>query len=377
MKAVTVHPDSQSVELRELAPPHRQKETQVVIQMLEVGVCGTDREICAFEFGTPPSGERFFILGHESLGRVVDVGTRVANCRPGDLVAVTVRRPCLLPDCSTCREGQVDFCMTNGYAERGIQAAHGFMAETVVEDETYVVIVPPALRAIAVLIEPLSVVEKVLAQVWHIQERLPWVKRFDPGHPRGTGLSAVVLGAGPIGLLAAMMLSHAGFSTTVYSREGEHSPNAALAAAIGARYISSQTVEAEHLSQHTGRFDLIVEATGAARFAFTMLKQLGPNGIYAFTGLPSRKGPIELDADFIMRNIVLKNQAIFGSVNAGRKAYEDAVDDLAIFQNRWPEALPSMITARFPLERYRDLLIEGRPGIKNVLSFEESSQSLA
>lgn len=171
--------------------------------MLDVGVCGTDREIIAFQYGTPPDSSDYLIIGHESLGQVVDAGEKVTGAKVGDLVVFTVRRPCPHPGCIACRSGRQDFCYTGDYTERGIKQCHGYMTEFVVEEQSYVNVVPPELRDVAVLVEPLTVAEKSLAQFKAVEQRLPW---NGAGHR-----NALVLGAGPVGLLGAMALTIAGF----------------------------------------------------------------------------------------------------------------------------------------------------------------------
>ena len=240
------------------------------------------------------------------------------------------------------------------------------MTEFVVDREKYMNPVPRALRDVAVLVEPLTIAEKALIQVWDVQERLPWT----PAAGRGKGHRAVVLGAGPVGLLGAMALQIRGFTTYVYSLEPEESPNAAAAKAIGATYVCAAATPIGDLPGKIGNIDLVYEATGAAQVAFELLKVLGTNGVFVLTGVPGRKGPIQLDADLLMRNLVLKNQLVFGTVNAGRDAFEAAIKDLSRFVERWPSAVRSLITRRYPLDAFADVLL-GRPGgIKNVFSLE-------
>jgi hypothetical protein len=150
------------------------------------GVCGTDREICAFQYGTRPDGTEHLIIGHESLGEVVEVGSAVSRLKRGDLVIPTVRRPCTHDDCAACRSGRQDFCFTGDFSERGIKNLHGFMTEFVVDDERYMHVVPPALRDVAVLVEPLTIAEKAMNQVDQVQQRLPWACEIEPGKARRT-----------------------------------------------------------------------------------------------------------------------------------------------------------------------------------------------
>lgn len=366
MKAVAVSPAAHEIGIVDVSEPTLPSATSVKLQMLEVGVCGTDKEICRFEYGTPPSGSEHLILGHESLGRVVDVGDGVDTVKPGDLVVPMVRRPCSHADCQPCRSHRQDFCFTGDFTERGIKQAHGFMTEFVVDDQRYMNPVPETLRDVAVLVEPLTIAEKGLSQVWHVQKRLPWGDPTNIAHP-GAGLRAVVLGAGPVGLLGAMLLCVNGFETFVYSRSPKPNPRADLVESFGANYVSSETHTPEQLAEIVGNIDLVYEAVGASSVSFEVMRVLGTNGVFVFTGVPGRKAPIEVDTDLIMRNLVLKNQVVLGTVNADRSMFQAAIEDLAAFAERWPEALGSLISQRYPMTEYRDLLLGKADGIKNVI----------
>ena len=202
MKAIAVTPGKKQVALIDAPEPLLKNPTDVKLKMLEIGVCGTDKEICAFEYGTPPAGSDYLIIGHESLGRVIETGAAVSALKAGDLVVMVVRRPCGKAECGPCAAGRQDFCQTGAFTERGINGVHGFMTEKVVDDEKYMNPVPEPLRGIAVLAEPLTIAEKGLEQMWQIQSRLPW----DCIHaklPKAAGIvtrSSCVLGApGPWG----------------------------------------------------------------------------------------------------------------------------------------------------------------------------------
>ena len=367
MEAIAVTPQERKVEIINQAEPRILCPTDVKLRMIEAGVCGTDKEICAFEYGTPPAGSEQLVIGHESLGEVVEVGPKVRRVKVGDLVVPMVRRPCPHDDCMACRSDRQDFCFTGDFQERGIKERHGFMAQFVVDDEKYMNPVPKDMREVAVLVEPLTIAEKGLTQVWQVQQRLPWGCPVTPGKAAAHCHRALVLGAGPVGLLGAMALVNYEFDTYVYSREPAPNPKSQLLESIGAHYISSETHAPETLPQHIGNIDLVYEATGASSLSFEMMKYLGTNGIFIFTGVPGRKGPIEVDTDLMMRNLVLKNQVVFGTVNAGRDSFESSIRDLATFTRRWPDAVKSLITGRFPMADYRELLLGRSGGIKNVI----------
>jgi len=365
MRAVGVIPQKRQVGILSHAAPKITSPKHVQVRTIEVGICGTDREICNFDYGTPPSGSDYLVLGHEALGEVVEVGPEVSEFRPGDLVVPTVRRPCPHHGCPSCQEDRQDFCVTGDFTERGIKMTHGFMTDFFVEEEKHLNAVTKDLRDVAVLVEPLTVAEKAIAQVWQVQSRLPWV---NGSTQRGYGKTAVVLGAGPVGILGAMALIVNGFKTYVYSRSAKPNPKAALVDSIGATYISSETVPVDEFAKQVGNIDLVYEAVGSARIAFDVLKVLGLNGIFVFTGIPGHKPPISVDADLLMRQMVLKNQIAVGTVNADRPAFENAIRDLATFKKRWPQALQAVITGRYPLDAYRELLLGKAAGIKNVIT---------
>jgi threonine dehydrogenase-like Zn-dependent dehydrogenase len=373
MKAIGVFPGRQQVKAIEHAEPALVAPTDARLRILDVGICGTDREICAFAYGTPPTGADYLILGHESLAEVVEVGPAVSHLQPGDLVVTMVRRPCMHAHCMPCRTGRQDFCVTGDFWERGIKSAHGFMTEYVVDDAQFMYPVPREHRDVMVLVEPLTIAEKALSQVWQVQQRLPWACTVEPGQPPAYCHRAVVLGAGPVGLLGAMALVASGLQTYVYSREPVGSPKSRIVEAIGATYVSGETDSIAQLAERVGNIDVVYEAAGASQVCFELMTYLGTNGIFIFTGVPGRKAPVEVDTDLIMRNLVLKNQMVFGTVNAGVDEYHAAIRDLSQFMERWPEAVRALITGRYPLEAYDDLLLGQVSGIKNILALNQTT----
>jgi glucose 1-dehydrogenase len=373
MRAVAVHPRERSLDVVDVPEPRSLGEDGVLARVLEVGVCGTDREIAAFEYGTPPDGEDRLIIGHEALAEVIDVGPQVSAVAPGDLVVPMVRRPCGLPACRPCAAGRQDFCSTDGYRERGIKGCHGYMTELVADGERHMVPVAEELRDVAVLTEPLTIAQKALEQLWTVQRRLPWGPAEDGPNvtagQRGRGMRAVVLGAGPVGLLGAMALVVEGFHTVVYSRSRPPNDKAALADRIGARYVSTEDVPLGDLAGEVGPADVVYEAVGASRLALGALGVLGPNGVAILTGVPAPVPPSEEDTAALMRRLVLGNQVVLGTVNAGRGSYEAAASSLLVFTRRWPDAVRGLITGRHPLEDAPELLISRSGGaIKDVVA---------
>lgn len=367
MKAAAVYPGSKSLGVvNDFPEPKLEGPASVKLRILNVGVCGTDREISSFLYGQPPDGSEYLVLGHETIGEVVETGPEVGNVKPGDLAIPMVRRPCDHPQCIACRSGRPDFCYTGDYRERGIMKMHGFMTELIVDDARYMNPVPAAIREVAVLVEPLTIAEKALLQALCVQDRLPWGLPEQHSGSAQYQHRAVVLGAGPVGLLGAMALRQHGFDVTVYSLEREPNASADIVKAIGGRYISSRDRTIDQMASDVGCIDLVYEATGASQLAFDVLKILGTNGLFILTGVPGRHGPVEFDTDTIMRHLVLKNQCLLGTVNAGKDAFEHAIADLTSFYARWPGAVKGLITSRFPIEQFAEPVLHPK-GIKNII----------
>ena len=362
MQALAVFPSKKSLQLVEIPQPKLQRVTDVLLRVREVGLCGTDREISSFEYGSPPQGSDHLILGHESLAEVIEVGREVRSLKPGDLVVAMVRRPCEHAECKPCRAGRSDFCITGDYTERGIKGADGFLADYVVEDEAYLVKVPPVLADVAVLVEPLTVVTKAANQAHAIFDRL----RYEPGPQRG-----LVLGAGPIGLLGAMVLVADGFETLVYSRDSEESKQAELVRSLGARYASSTATPIESLAEGSGEFDLVLEAVGFAPLMVAASQMLRANGVLALTGVPYESATAELNGR-ALRDLVLRNKAIFGTVNAGRSDHLSAIQHLEQFMVLFPESVRKLITHRVRLDEVPQTLTQKR-GIKDVVQMSRAA----
>jgi threonine dehydrogenase-like Zn-dependent dehydrogenase len=356
MRAVGVFPAQKEVRIVEHPEPRITAPDEIKLRVLEVGVCGTDRVLVSFEYGSAPPGSEYFVLGHESLAEVVEVGAEIRGLAAGDLVVPVVRHPC--GHCAPCAGGRQDFCATDGYTERGIKDMHGFMTEFVVDREAFVHKVPAALREVAVLVEPLTIAEKAYIQFEAIQQRLPWRK---PQH------TAVVLGAGPVGLLGAMVLLRAGMRVFVYSRSKPPNPKAKIANALGAPYISSEEAAIRDLTRVTGPIDLVYEAAGGAPVAFELLAALGPNGVFVFTGVPAPEHAARIDSNRLLMPLILRNQVVLGTVNAGPDAFTRAIHDLQAFNETWPRELRALITSRWPLERFREPIFD-KTGIKNVIA---------
>jgi len=369
MRAVAVMASERQLRSVDHPEPQILSPTQIAIRVRDVGVCGTDREIAAGAYGSPPEGERYLVIGHEAVGEVVEVGTSVTRLRKGDLVVPTVRRPCRDMRCRACAQGRPDFCVSGEFGQRGIRAVHGYLAERVVDEQRYMVPVPPELRDVAVLTQPLSVAEAALRQVEEFQQRLPWAEEFEGEAGRPPARIAVVIGAGPVGALAALALRVRGWQTFIHSRE-PRGKKSALAESFGIGWSSRREETLEELSRRAGPIDLVLEASGASPLAFEALPALGPNGVFVFTGIPGRKAPVPRELGNVMPGIVLRNQAVLGVTNPSVDAYRAAVQDLALFSRRWPTLVPQLITSRRPIDEAKDVLEGTARGFKEVITLE-------
>jgi threonine dehydrogenase-like Zn-dependent dehydrogenase len=372
MKAVAVFPKTREVRLIDHPEPRLARPTDVKVKVLQVGVCGTDREIWKFNYGTPPENSDYLITGHESIGRVMEVGPEVRHLKAGDYVVPTVRRGCP-ENCAACAQGLPDFCLTGHFTERGIKGAHGYMTEMIVDDERYMNALPAALKEEGVLLEPLTIAEKAILQIFTIQARLPWECRPEQrGEQTGQAChNALVLGAGPVGILGAMALRLLNMKTFVVARETKPNLKNRVLEGIGATYQSTRRATPSAIAEAIGNVDLVFEATGAAQVSFDFLQVLGTNGIFIFTGVPAPMKELTIDAGTLMRRIVLKNQVVLGTVNAPKQAFENGIRDLQAFQRRWPTHLDALITDRLPMERFQEAADRKNPDeIKMVLQIE-------
>lgn len=365
MRAVAVFPGTKQVRVIEKPYPPPLSGNQVLLRILEVGICGTDREIAEFHYGAPPAGSDHLILGHEALAEVVDTGPEVTSIKQGQLVVPTVRRPCPHRECEPCRAHRQDFCVTGDFLERGIKEAHGFLQEYVVEEDAYLVPAHRKLAEVAVLAEPLSVAAKAAEQSRSIQQRLPWDRK------RVRGL---VLGAGPVGLVGALSMGVSGVETFVYSLEPSTDVRATITHDLGGTYVSGAEVPLRDFAQRIGTMDLIYEAVGISSVGFEALGALGPNGLLVFTGVPAPGKPRPIDTDTLMRDMVLKNQLLFGTVNASRSAFETALHELEQGMFLFPEGVRALITKRHRMDE-APALVTARGGIKQVVKLAEASRS--
>jgi glucose 1-dehydrogenase len=354
MKAIVVRPgERDSIHMREMPDP-KMKPDQVAVKMLRVGLCGTDAEINHGFYGKPPDGDEFLILGHENLGVVEEVGKKVKGWKAGDLVVSTVRRPCGL--CLQCKSGENDMCTSGQYTERGIMRRHGFMAQYYVESPQFLNKIPKAVRDFAVLLEPMSVVEKGIDHAFLLQRRTTWKPTF-----------AMVLGGGPVGLLAAAVLRARGLRTLVVGREDNTDLRAQIAKQLGAEYMCVANKTLPDVPKETGYPDLVIEATGNAKVVFDAMEILGPNGVLCLLSVTGGQTQNQEPIDLINQRLVLGNQVVFGSVNANPRHFAMGVKDFVTIDKKWPGALSRLLTNRIPWENHKSWFTERGSGIKSTL----------
>jgi glucose 1-dehydrogenase len=313
----------------------------VLVQGRRVGICGTDAEIVRDGYGSVPEGADRLVLGHESLGEVLEAPA-TSNLVPGDLVVGIVRRPDPEP-CVCCQRQQWDMCRNGRYVERGIMGAPGYGSERWRADPGYVVKIDPALGDLGVLIEPTSVV----AKAWEQIERIGARACFDPQ-------VAVVTGAGPVGLLAAMLARQRGLETWVLEVVTD-GPKPQLVADLSATYWANPP------SELPVQPDVVVECTGIGPVLAPVVATAAPNSVIALAGVSQHSRPVTTDLDSVNRQLVLGNQVIFGTVNAARRHYDQAAEALARADPTW---LDRLLTREVPISAWPDALGKGPEDIK-------------
>ncbi len=375
VKAVAVIPGKpNTIHLREVPKPRVEDISGgrgVQIKILRVGVDGTDKEINAAEYGAAPTGDDYLIVGHESFGRVEAVGPNVTEFKPGDYVALTVRRP----GSSIYDEiGTYDMTTDDTYFERGINLRHGYLTEYVVDEPEYIIRVPENLKEVGVLIEPMSVAQKAIEQAYRIQQRL---RVWRPKR-------AAVLGASTLGLLSTLVLRLRGLDVTTFGNTMPPFLNSQLLEELGARYISTKEMSLTEASVEYGPFDLILEGTGYSPLVFEAMNVLAKNGVLAMVSVTGGSRQIEVPADKINLGFVLGNKVAFGSVNANREYFESGVKDLSTAELQYPGWLRKLLTHPVKdLENYAEmirLLTETNGAIKvycEVAAIEGSQAAIA
>ena len=347
MRAVTVMPGKpDSAALTDMPEPP-DSDGPVLVNTLAVGICGTDLEIINGEYGSAPPGAERLVIGHESLGRVSEAPPG-SGFSPGNLVVGIVRRRDPVP-CPACAAGDWDMCINGQYTERGIKDRHGYASERYRIHPEYLVAVDPALGIHGVLLEPATVVAKAWEHIERIGRRATW-----------TPQKVLITGAGPIGLLAALLSTQRAYDTYVIDLVTD-GPKPDMVRRLGAHYFSR-----DDLVRVSAGTDIVIECTGFAEMLIEANAQGKPNRITCLTGVSSAGTESTVNPGLLNRNMVLRNSVLFGSVNANRRHYELAAQALAQAEPDW---LAGLITRQVPLDRWADAYTRQPGDIKTILTF--------
>ncbi len=359
MKAIAVRPGSpNSVHLVEMPEPSIDEIAEgrgVLVKVLRVGVDGTDKEINNAEYGAAPDGSDFLVIGHEGFGIVEEVGPNVPGLKKGDYVVATVRRPgTSIYDLI----GTNDMTTDDTYFERGINLRHGYLSEYYVDDAEFIVKVPRGLKDVGVLLEPMTVVQKGITQAHEIQRRL---RVWKPKR-------AAVLGAGTIGILAALVLRLRGIEVVTFGRTAKPYLNSDLLEEIGVEYVSTADISVHDYAKQNGAFDIIFEATGFSPIIFDALQALAKNGVLVLSSVTGGDRMVEVPADKINLEFVLGNKVMVGTVNANREYFESGVQDMSAAVLEYGNWMSKLLTHRVEgLENFEELfenLTNGKDVIK-------------
>lgn len=352
MRALTVSPGRKnSAKLEELPEPPI-AEGAILTRALALGICGTDHEILDGDYGWAPDGASRLILGHESLG-LVEEAPPGSGFSPGDLIVGIVRRPDPVP-CRACAIDEWDMCRNGLYTERGIKSRNGFCSEKFRIEPDFAVKIDPALGPLGVLLEPTSVVAKAWEQVMRAGSR---TASWKPER-------VLVTGAGPVGLLAALLGAQRRLDVHVFDRH-EDGPKPGIVRALGATYHAGDASASGRLAADIAP-DIVIECTGASAVVIDVMNGIGAGGIVCLAGVSSGGRCIEIDMGALNRSLVLENEMVFGTVNANRRHYEAAATALAAADRAW---LESLVSRRVPLSKWREALTRRPDDIKVVIDF--------
>ncbi len=338
MKAAAVIPGKKGsfkvVEMEKPVPG----DDEVLVKVLCAGIDGTDVDIYEGKYGTAPPGCDRLVLGHEAIGVVEDVGAEVKCLCPGDIVVPTVRRPC--PECCyACVDNEADMCLSGDYSERGIKGLDGYMTEYFIEHTDHVVKIPGSASEYGIMLEPLSVAEKAVEDIFKMQERMWW-------NPK----RALVLGAGTLGLLTTLILRDIGLETYTVATRTRESLKARLAEQCGGHYVNSKEEPIDTMPGKYGPFDVVIEATGASSLAMDTRALVSRSGIVCLLGIYSGEREESIDAAGFNNDLVFNNKAVFGSVSSNRRHFERGISRMISIDGKWPGIFQRFYTRRVSLD---------------------------
>jgi threonine dehydrogenase-like Zn-dependent dehydrogenase len=348
MKAITVEPGKSGTARFEDIPEPDTREGSVLVEAVAAGVCGTDVEIAEGKYGWAPPGRKRLVLGHESLGRVLDPDP-ASGLKKGDLVVGIVRRPDPVP-CPNCAVGEWDMCRNGRYTERGIKQIDGFMSERWRIEPEYTIKVDPVLGILGVLLEPTTVVTKAWEHILAVGRRAFWEPK-----------TVLVTGAGPIGLLGALIGRQLGLEVHVLART-KTGPKPELARALGATYHSCNVADIEFEP------DVVMECTGVGQVIAESIAVIGASGVVCLTGVGHGGALPKIPTADLASSAVLKNNVVFGSVNANKRHWYKAGEALARADHDW---LARLITRREDPKDFAKALERRSEDIKVVIQFSE------
>ena len=365
MKAIRIIPGTTEIELAEVKEPQINNSNEVKMKVLEVGICGTDKEEVAGGRAEAPAGEKKLIIGHEVLAEVVECGGSVTHLKKGDLVAVTVRRGC--GHCNPCLMNRSDYCLDSDYKERGIKGLNGFQSEYVVDTVQNIIPIPKKARDYGVLTEPMAVVQKGIdaasrAELGRMSQLVDPASCF-------TGRRVLIAGLGPVGILAALALRLRGAEVVGLDVLDVASENSQLLIKAGGSYLDGRQKNiAKALKVDSEPLKFIIDTTGSAKLEMDLISMLGHNGVYTILGIPPKGVETLTPTADLIQKVVLKNLTIIGSVNESRMHMVNAVRDLNLIADRWGEAfIKRIITHKFPYTDFSNALTKPHKGaIKSV-----------
>ncbi len=332
MRAAAIIPGKKgSLKIIEVEKPVP-KDNEVLVKVIRAGIDATDVDLYEGRYGKAPPGSEYLVFGHEAVGVVESKGSLVKCHSPGDLVVSTVRRPC--PECCyACMDHEPDMCLTGDYGERGIKAVDGYMTEYYTEQVDYVTRIPPSLGEVAVMLEPLSVAEKGIGQIFKMQERMWWDPR-----------KALVLGTGTLGLMATLILRDMGLDVCAIATRTKKSLKAQIVEDCGGRYVSTRVEPLKALPAKYGPFDIVIEATGVSSLAMEASQLVNRDGIVCLLGVYTRGRDETVNTDRFNSDLVFNNRVIFGSVSSNRRHFKRGVDRMVSIESKWPGLLEKFFT---------------------------------
>lgn len=354
MKALTIIPKKKnSIMLRDIPKPTINKG-EVLVKVLHVGLDGTDKEIGEGHYGAAPDRSKFLIVGHEAIG-VVEKTDGVSKLKVGDYVVATVRRP---DDCINCIAGESDMCIKGNYKERGIKGLHGYLSEYYKEEPEWIIKIPKSIRDIGVLLEPMSIAEKAIIQAFKIQDRMVW-------RPK----TAVVLGSGSLGIMAAVLLRMRGIDVSIVDRTEKHKIKSQIFRTVGIHHLNSEKHPISEIPKLLKRrIDIVVEMTGNPEVIKAAINIGGKNSVVLLVSVTGNKFIDNLDFAKFNYSLVTGNKLIVGIVNANKKYFELGVNDMKKIKKVFPGVLESIITKRIKLNEFSSYdILHDRSQIKIVV----------